>query len=340
MARTSVDRRERVVIHSLVTGKAVLLPLPPDAQVDWFDWAGEDRVLVSLGWTKSIDGEETYVTRLVVFDLATRTSKVLGDKYGGVEGDDVLYVDPAGQWLLLSMQESRDEYPTVFRYDLATGERTEVVKPQGRCLGVVCRLRRRRPCGPRLPGQIVVHAVSQERQRDRSVNSPRQLRRRFRRPHAARSRQRLGRRLPAVGRRRPGAMRCTGTTTRRSNSASVVYEHPINDIDDYVLSRDGKRVMSVCLTDDRDRVRLARSGDARAPGRARSARFPGMSVLFVSRDVRSASASSSGWAAPTTRARITCSSPGADSLQRLARINGAARSGAARGDRVHALQGA
>jgi len=130
MARTSVDRRERVVIHSLVTGQAVLLPLPPDAQADWFDWAGEDRVLVSLGWTRSIDGEETYVTRLLVFDISSKTLRVLGDRYGGVEGDDVLYVDPAGQWLLLSMQESLDEYPTVFRCDLATGERTAVVKPR------------------------------------------------------------------------------------------------------------------------------------------------------------------------------------------------------------------
>jgi hypothetical protein len=71
LARTSVSGRERVVIHDLVTGQAMLLPSPTDAQIDWFEWAGEGRVLVSLGWTRTIDGEESYVTRMVVFDLAT-----------------------------------------------------------------------------------------------------------------------------------------------------------------------------------------------------------------------------------------------------------------------------
>jgi hypothetical protein len=130
LARTSVNGRERVVIHDLVTGQAMLLPSPTDAQIDWFEWAGEGRVLVSLGWTRTIDGEESYVTRMVVFEIASGTSRLLGDRFAGVEGDDVLYVDPAGQWLLLSMQESRDEYPTVFRYDLATGARTAVIKPK------------------------------------------------------------------------------------------------------------------------------------------------------------------------------------------------------------------
>ena len=319
MARTSVDRRERVVIHSLVTGTAVLLPLPPDAQVDWFDWAGEDRVLVSLGWTKSIDGEETYVTRLLVFDITSKTLKVLGDRYGGVEGDDVLYVDPAGQWLLLAMQESRDEYPTVFRYELATGERTEVVKPKtdvwewyADADGVV-----RAGLGFQSKSWFMLYR--------KSADEPfRKLR------HASYEEDSAGLLLLGFASGSDDGYLLSDQKTGRfalyrynyaaQQLGEVVYEHPVNDIDDYSLSRDGKRVMAVAYTDERERV-VWLDPAMRANQEKLEARFPGMSVLFVSRDdARERFIVWVGGANDPGSYYIFA--PAADMLQRVARING------------------
>ena len=319
MARTSVDGRERVVIHSLVTGKAMLLPSPPDAQIDWFDWAGEGRVLVSLGWTKTIDGEESYVTRLVVFDLATKTPTLLGDRFAGVEGDDVLYVDPAGQWLLLSMQESRDEYPTVFRYDLATGERTAVVKPQEDVWewyadngGVV-----RAGLGFLSKSWFMLYR--------KSADEP------FRKlGHASYEDDSAGLLLLGLASGSDDGYLLSDQQTGRyalyrynyatQQIGEVVYENPSNDIDDYVLSRDGKRVLAVAFTDDRDRV-LWLDPAMRANQEKLEARFPGMSVLFVSRDeTRERFIVWVGGANDPGSYYIYAPSTGV--LQRLARING------------------
>jgi dipeptidyl aminopeptidase/acylaminoacyl peptidase len=282
MARTTIDGRERIVVHSLVTGKANLIPLPTDAQVDWFEWAGEHRVLVCLGWTRPIEGEETYVTRLLVFDLATNTARVLGDKFGGPEGDDVLYVDPGGQWLLLSMQETWDEYPTVFRYDLATGSRTEVVKPRSNVWewyadsdGVV-----RAGIGYLSRSWFMLYRTG--------ADEP------FRKlGKSSYDDEAAGYDLLGIASGTDeGYLLADGETGRyalyRYNFATqklgdVVYASPTNDIEDYTVSRDGRRVLAVSYTDDRERV-LWLDPAMRAHQEELEARFPGMAVLFESRD--------------------------------------------------------
>ena len=319
MARASVDGRERVVIHSLVADEATLLPLPPDAQIEWFDWAGEGRVLVSLGWTRTIDGDEAYVTRLFVFDLATRTPRILGDRFGGVQGDDVLYVDPAGQWLLLALQESRDEYPTVFRYDLATGERTTVVKPKRDVWewyadsdGVV-----RAGLGFLDKSWFMLYR--------RSADEP------FRKlNHAGYEDGSAGVLLLGLASGSDDGYLLSDQQTGRyalyrynyatQQLGEVVYQSPSNDIDDYVLSRDGKRVLAVAFTDDRDRV-LWLDPAMRANQEKLEVRFPGMSVLFVSRDeMRERFVVWVGGANDPGSYYVFA--PAADVLQRVARING------------------
>ncbi len=318
LARTSIEGRERVVIHHLATGKALLLPTPTDAQVDWFDWAGESRVLVSLGWTRTIDGEESYVTRLVVFDIASGTSKLLGDRFAGVEGDDVLYVAPAGQWLLLSMQQSRDEYPTVFRYDLGTGERTAVVKPETDVWewyadsdGVV-----RAGLGFQSRSWFMLYR--------KSADEP------FRKlGHAGYDDDSAGLALLSLAHGSDDGYLLSDEKTGRyalyrynyatQQLGDVVYANPTNDIDDYVLSRDGRRVLAVAFTDDRDRV-VWLDPALRTYQEQLEARFPGLSVLFLPRDeARDRFIVWVGGANDPGSYYIF--SPATGDLQRLARVN-------------------
>ena len=117
-----------------------------------------------------------------------------------------------------------------------------------------------------------------------------------------------------------------------------MYENPTNDIEDYTLSRDGRRVMAVSFTDDRERV-LWLDPAMRAHQEELEAKFPGMAVLFESRDeqrerfiVWVGGANDPG--------SFYFYVPASNLLQRIAQINAQTRSAAARGHRVHALQGA
>ena len=70
-----------------------------------YQWAGNGRILISVGWTTPRRGDEVYVTRLFVYDLAENRMQLIGKKDGGLEGDDVLYVDPRGKLAAAGLSE-------------------------------------------------------------------------------------------------------------------------------------------------------------------------------------------------------------------------------------------
>lgn len=102
--------------------------IPDKAEVDWIRWAGNDRILIAVGMTVQFFGEEMRGTYLVLHDTKTQQTSVIRRRDQGLEGDDVLYVDPDGQYLLLSIQKTIYDYPSVFRVSLPDGKMTEIVK--------------------------------------------------------------------------------------------------------------------------------------------------------------------------------------------------------------------
>jgi dipeptidyl aminopeptidase/acylaminoacyl peptidase len=279
LARATVGGRERIVVHSFETGKGSLLPKAEDAQIDWYDWAGERRVLLCVGRTESVAGEDFYVTRVIVIDLATGGALVLGDKHGGLEGDDVLYVDPKGEWLLLSMQQTLDEYPAVFRYDLETGKRTVAVKPRDNVwawyvdnegvvragLGFLARswFMLYRP-----DGNEAFRNLGQVAYDDRPAGFAL---------------------LGLASGSNDGYVLSDEKTGRNAlyrfnfetqELGEVVHENPTNDVDDFWTSRDGRRVTAVSYTDDRERM-LWLDPTMRAHQEKLEASFPGQDVIFV-----------------------------------------------------------
>jgi dipeptidyl aminopeptidase/acylaminoacyl peptidase len=100
------------------TGEIRTFALPKGFEVVSYRWAGTGKVLISVGQTTDWLGFEAYMTRLVVYDVATRQSTFIGRKDQGLEGDDILYVDPEGKWLLLSIQRTIFDWPSVFRAEL------------------------------------------------------------------------------------------------------------------------------------------------------------------------------------------------------------------------------
>jgi dienelactone hydrolase len=128
LALQPVGARQKVVVFDFAGGKTIGIPLPDKAQFDEYFWAGERRVLIRVGWTLPFDMDEAYFTRLFVLDLATETLKMVGDRDLGPRGGDVIYVDPSGAWMLVAMQRTIYDYPSVYRVDLATLKR-ELAEP-------------------------------------------------------------------------------------------------------------------------------------------------------------------------------------------------------------------
>lgn len=128
-ARGHVDGRTVMIVSTLSATQttSVALPLFPDHQLDWYRWAGNGKLLVSISRLSDFQGEEVRVTRVVVMDIATRKTFMAGPKTQGVDGDDVIYVDPDGAYMLLSTQATVYDYPSVHRIELATGKSRQIV---------------------------------------------------------------------------------------------------------------------------------------------------------------------------------------------------------------------
>jgi dipeptidyl aminopeptidase/acylaminoacyl peptidase len=62
-----------------------------------------------------------------MYDLKTDQAAFVGKKNEGVEGDDVIHIDRDGHWLLLNVQKTIYDYPSVYRVDLDTMEMKKVV---------------------------------------------------------------------------------------------------------------------------------------------------------------------------------------------------------------------
>ncbi len=106
-----------------------MVPLAQEQELQWFDWAGDGRLLVSLSVPTRFYGYDLRMSRLFVVELATGATTYVGPRAQGFDGDDVIFADPDGQFVLLSMQRDVLSEPQVWRFRLdgtdTEGERIE-----------------------------------------------------------------------------------------------------------------------------------------------------------------------------------------------------------------------
>lgn len=147
-----IDADERNLIGRNAVGE--------NNSIEWVRWAGNDRLLLSLSSTGRRDGEEVLFTRLAVINLVAKETRVLGAKYPAVEGDDLVHVAKDGSFVLVAIQRSLTQYPSVVRFDLDSEGATSLVqRPIERGVGLVCRRQRRGAAGHRLPAQHHAHPL-------------------------------------------------------------------------------------------------------------------------------------------------------------------------------------
>lgn len=86
--------------------------------LEWFRWAGNDKILISISKSDIFDREEALYTRLLLFNTVTGEVDRIGNKEPILKGDRVIHVAPDGSYLLLTLQATRYDYPAVYRFDL------------------------------------------------------------------------------------------------------------------------------------------------------------------------------------------------------------------------------
>jgi len=118
----------------LVVFKAADMSRPPlvyemgDKKINDINWAGPNRVLLTIGMTMELYDQQVPISRLLSIDVMTNAVNVLDRKSHGILAGDVLYADPAGGWLLVASQDDIYSTPSVKRIDLTTGAVTVAEK--------------------------------------------------------------------------------------------------------------------------------------------------------------------------------------------------------------------
>ena len=114
-------------IFDPANGQTKILNPGETLDLNWFRWAGSNRVLISVGKTVPWDGDDAWQTRLIAYDYPSGMQRFIGGKTEGLTGDDVLWTDPEGKSILLAFQQTIYDYPSVSSVDLATNKAKQIV---------------------------------------------------------------------------------------------------------------------------------------------------------------------------------------------------------------------
>jgi dipeptidyl aminopeptidase/acylaminoacyl peptidase len=258
-ARIYADGNEQLAIYDLTLpadAPPTFVPLGP-IQLRWFSWAGPDRLLVGHTYTifaLSAYGFAIYpATRLKRYQVSDKSLIDIGSGTG-LLGDDVIFTDPWGRFILLSAQKDADDSPSVERIDLATGKGVEVQKKMRDIWSWFADGDGHVRAGISYDGDGYAIYYRTEPNGE--------LRR------AAKGRVAPGESVIDTIRLFPGSSRgvmLTNAATGRFGAyeyelgqagiGAPIYEHPEVDLDAIVFAADGSRIEGVRYTDDRARVK-------------------------------------------------------------------------------------
>jgi dipeptidyl aminopeptidase/acylaminoacyl peptidase len=253
LGQFQLNGRKVIGIHSFLGEKRIMIGLPTKQDLRWYRWAGNSRILVSIARTVPWFGDEAVMTRLISIDVATKAMTVLGSKTEGLEGDDLLYVDPKGEWALLSFQKTIYDYPSVSRVELATNKIREVVAARDDVWewyadsdGVV-----RAGIGFREISWSTIYRTG-EAERFRKIGTAR-----YDDEDAAYDIIRFVRGSDegfVLSNKETGRFALYKFNFATKLIGERVFASDTNDITDFDTTEDGKNIRSVSYTDDRDRI--------------------------------------------------------------------------------------
>jgi dipeptidyl aminopeptidase/acylaminoacyl peptidase len=254
-AKVDADGKEVVAIFNLVNpAKGTKMVSIGDHEIRWFDWAGPDRVLISLLMDATINGFETKTTRLVSYEVSSGKATSIGYNTQGFFGDQVIYTAPDGSYVLISLSRDAYYYPSVYRADLATGEMKIIVEARDPILFWIADA-----------SGVVRVGVGYEGEHMRIFSRDSASENYFKHIAALRMEDTDGEidtfRVPGpsskglvVTNAQTGRFALYDFDWKTMEIGKPVFEHPVVDIDDYAMTEDETAVEAVYYTDDRRRV--------------------------------------------------------------------------------------
>ena len=99
-----------------------------DDQFEWYRWITNDKLLLSVSTAGEFFGDEVRYTRLMLGQVSTATFTRMLGKSNIVEGDNVIHVAEDGSHMLLSIQRTIYDYPSVVRQELEPDGKVETVQ--------------------------------------------------------------------------------------------------------------------------------------------------------------------------------------------------------------------
>ena len=129
------DGRTLVMIFDAQTRERIqVLDIGKGGTMHWFRWAGSDKLLFSVRNYRQLLFFILPASKLMMHDLNTSETSFVGLEEQGFEGDDVLYVEPSGEFLLLSLSEKTFADPSVYKFllDGSGEESSEMVQKRTR----------------------------------------------------------------------------------------------------------------------------------------------------------------------------------------------------------------
>ncbi|WP_379551060.1 alpha/beta hydrolase family protein [Qipengyuania sp. DGS5-3] len=139
-AKLSPDGAQMAAMANLKDGKFLVVldaasrqlkakyPVSKETELEWYRWAGNSKLVLSLSSQGKFQGEDALFTRLALIDQDTNWIGILGPKTGVIDGDNVIHVAKDGSYLLVSTQKTIYDYPSVFRYELEQDGKVTVVQ--------------------------------------------------------------------------------------------------------------------------------------------------------------------------------------------------------------------
>ncbi len=126
------DGNTQFIIAEVSTRKLVhAFGTDPSDQFEWYNWVSDDKLLFSVSTAGTFMGEDVRYTRLILVDVTTGVMSPLFGRTNVVEGDNVIHYAEDGSYILVSIQKTIYDYPSVMRHELVPdGKVTTVQQPR------------------------------------------------------------------------------------------------------------------------------------------------------------------------------------------------------------------
>ncbi len=117
-----------IVASSDLTKVVSAFTSDPDDQFEWYRWVGNDKLLISVSTAGMFFNEEVRYTRLILVEVQSGVMTRLFARTDVVEGDNVIHVAKDGSYILVAIQNSIYEYPSVMRHELKAKGKVDIVQ--------------------------------------------------------------------------------------------------------------------------------------------------------------------------------------------------------------------